>query len=161
MQCFKLPERLPPKRPTFLLRERRSVQRGVGHCMVPLWVGRHSDKAWMVALNSSNGTNNNYSKKYLQSNNTGVKRITSPQLNQIAQNTWQNLSTRTSTEINTPAISAGGVLQTMLTQRWWHQHPQHRISSFVLEFIDHPKSRVNSMNSSTLQNQCCVAPVIT
>ena len=102
-------------------------------------VGCLSDKVRLVALNLSNGTNNNFSHFqkqchiiYLQFDNTGVKRNQSWFKFHKTHNKTKHKISRTRTQINMPANSAGWVWQTIrLIQRSWHQHPQHRICSLI------------------------------
>ena len=115
-----------------LLFQRRCATSG---SLVAAWEGCLSDKVWLVALNFSNGTNTNFShfqKQYhtLVSNPTtqesNVTKVDSNYIKHIVK------ISRTSTQINMPANSAGWVWQTIrLIQRSWHQHPQHRICSLI------------------------------
>ena len=129
----------PPREPAFL-----GARTSISEALCNKWatgslVGCLIDKVWLVALNCSNGTNNNYS--HFKNNNTHLSpirqhRSQTNSLTTVDSNFTKHMvkyqSARRSSQINMPAKSAGGVWQTsMLIQRSWHQHPQHRICNLI------------------------------
>ena len=101
--------------------------------LVAAWVGCLSDKVWLVALNFSNGTNTNFS-HFQKQYHTFISNPTTPESNHswLKFHKTHGKISRTSTQINMPANSAGWVWQiTRLIQRSWHQHPQHKICSLI------------------------------